>query len=206
MTPYAASMAHQCTSCDQTFGSAQALGGHRGSCARKNAIREASGDDAAAAIARAVGGASFEAPQVATTHKPALVIKGDQSSNGDRPPRVLPAKLDELSKRLGATQFNAGTNRFDWCREAGIGPRHTFSRMYWEQRVLVDVYAERTRGVVKEIEEKRAILETRNASIPREERWGYIPWIKREDVPGDDAVAIALDGGVAPLAPAPVYA
>ncbi|MGH7757480.1 MAG: hypothetical protein ACREM8_14510 [Vulcanimicrobiaceae bacterium] len=64
-------------------------------------------------------------------------------------------------------------NRFDWCREWVRGPRHTFTRWYFEAGVLLDIFQLRSRAVESEVTAKRAAIATHNAT-ETEPAIGYI--------------------------------
>jgi hypothetical protein len=133
--------------------------------------------------------------------------KAKPSRNDDGPPLRPAEKLDELSQRLGAETFRAGTeNRFAWCREYAEGPRHTFSRMYFEQRVLVDVYPTRMKGVENEVRQKAAIIAARNEQVAHAERWGYFAVVRDENKPTDETLMRALAGECIVLEPKDVVA
>lgn len=134
-----------------------------------------------------------------------VIVHGDESKDADRPPVTPREDLDALSQRLGAEFFRAGTeNRFQWCREfQPDGPRHTFSRLYAKERVLVDVYTDRNRLVVPEAEAKTAAIREHNEADPGD-RWGYLAYVIREGIPSVDACRRALAGECVPLAAKPV--
>jgi hypothetical protein len=163
-------------------------------------------DDAASKIGRAIGDRLPDPLRAALdAKKPAgVTLYGDDSKDADKPPVTPREELDALSQRLGAEFFRAGTeNRFKWCREFHPdGPRHTFSRLYAKERVLVDVYAERSKLVAPEVESKIAAIQAHNELEPGD-RWGYLAYVIREGIPSVDACRRALAGECVPLAPKP---
>jgi hypothetical protein len=163
--------------------------------------------DAAGKIAKAMGDRLPDPIKALQDAKrPAgVVLFGDDSTDGDKPPVTPREDLDALSQRLNAEFFRAGTeNRFKWCREfQPDGPRHTFSRLYARERVLVDVYAERNRLVLPEVAAKIAALEAHNAAEPGD-KWGYLAYVVREGIPDVDACRRALAGECVPLSVKPV--
>lgn len=187
-----------CAQCKQVSGAAEPS-------VVANMQGNASSDEAAAAIGAALGGATgttFAPPTDTVT--PAGIFKSSVvPQDGDRPPNTPREDLDPLTIALGATMFRAGTeNRFDWCREGRtVGPRHTFSRMYPEIRVLVDVYASRNKAVEKEVAFKAAIIAERNEQVSRDEQWGYLPVIRDERAATQDEIDIALGRGCVTLGP-----
>jgi hypothetical protein len=61
------------------------------------------------------------------------------------------------------------------------GRRHTFSKCFFEQGVLVDIFAARTPAVVREIGEKRAAIAAYNLTAER--GFGYLPTIRGSIIP-----------------------
>ncbi len=113
--------------------------------------------------------------------------------------------LDPLTQRIG-TRWFADAARFDWCREGPFNlnppgeldsrPRHTFTRWYQMDRLLVDVMPRDSERVRKEIAEKAKAIRERSAyeGIP----WGYLPIVRGAFVP-DEAIARAKAGEIVEL-------
>lgn len=173
-------------------------------------------DDVAAAIAAAHGGLSdFDGAKIG--HSPAMVtnVAGSKPEHDPREiakaasvvvdgprsrqpeagtPQMKEQPLDPITRAFGAKHYRAGTdNRFDWCREFVGGPRHTFSRFYFDQNVLLDIFQARTKAVEAEVEIKTRAIAERNASSP-DVAFGYVAVFIGDPAPAHNVVARALAG------------
>jgi hypothetical protein len=101
--------------------------------------------------------------------------------------------LSTVTARLGA-RFWATNKRFDWAIDA-FRHHFEFTRFYFEQNVLVDVWPRMNGGTRKEAEKKRACIDAENAArIKRgDEPIGYISFVRGSTVP-DSAFNDALAG------------
>lgn len=179
-------------------------------------------DDIAAAIAAMTDGINGEPFAAgAVKHRPAMVTHGVEAANDGYDPReiakaanvvtadgrprssqprptaptVKAPPLDPITRAMGAQQYRAGTdNRYDWCREFSGGPRHTFTRLYFRENVLLDIYQTRTKAVEAEVAVKSASIKAHNETAA--EPLGYIAVFVGDVPPTPDVVARALAGEV----------
>lgn len=94
--------------------------------------------------------------------------------------------INPLTRQIGATYWRDNPV-FDWCKMVD-GRRHVFTRFYFQQNVLVDIFASVTNTVRKEVEQKRAAITQEN--IARADRnqppLGYLPILRGSIVPLPD--------------------
>lgn len=137
--------------------------------------------------------------------RPRLSPDGRETMGFDKP-HVRVDSLDPLTEALG-TRFYRVSPIFDWCRkgmynisppgELDSRPRHTFTRWYFQVRVLVDIFESASPTVMREVAEKSEALYSQvTATEPTP--IGYLPVVRGAFVsPG--IIASALRGSVLPL-------
>lgn len=138
-------------------------------------------------------------PPVAGTSEPIAVRSANDSvRDPDQPTRIMVDVLDPITQQIGA-KFWRTNPVFDWCRQPG-GYRHRFTRYYFEQRVLLDIFAGKNASVEKEVAQKTAAIAQENAA--RKERGeapiGYLPIVRGANVPFEAFEAV-LRGETLPL-------
>ena len=82
-------------------------------------------------------------------------------------------QLDPLTRALNNSRNWVTNPVYDWCRQRGTGIRLSFTRFYYKERILVDVFPGETSRVKKEVEDKAACISVYNrwlASSPDERR------------------------------------
>lgn len=131
---------------------------------------------------------------------PQLSPDGRETMGFDRMVRV--DSMDPLTEALGTKHYRT-TPIFDWCRKglwntAPVGdldsrPRHTFTRWYFQVRVLVDIFSSGTPAVYREIEEKARAIHERG--LVEGQRIGYLPIVRGAFV-SESAITSALGGGI----------
>lgn len=145
--------------------------------------------------------------------KPAIAIRGafGDVPPPDQPTKIAPDALDPLTGAIGARVWrNAAV--FDWCVEQNERvsrdaedrrPRYAFTRHYFEQRVLVDIFTRETPAVRREVAQKTAQIKAYNDANPvarpgRPPAQGYIPIIWGTVVTHEQ-IAAAKEGHLLPL-------
>jgi hypothetical protein len=124
--------------------------------------------------------------------KPAVAISGDRvrgHAASQPPPRD---SLGTVTARLGA-RYWATNKRFEWALNS-VGHHYEFTRYYFEQFVLVDVWARSNNSTRKEAQAKRAVVEAENQKRIKlgEKPIGYLSFVRGSIVPEqafDDALA-----------------
>ena len=117
--------------------------------------------------------------------------------------RNSPEAMDPLTARIGAKWFTDGA-KFDWCREGPFNispageldsrPRHTFTRYYQMDSLLVDVFKRDSERVRAEVVEKTRAI--RAYSVVQQ--FGYLPVVKGSLV-SNEAIERAKAGEILPL-------
>jgi hypothetical protein len=130
-------------------------------------------------------------------HTPAAVNSQNvrERSTLPTPPRD---SMQGISARLGATYW-ATNKRFDWARDA-LNHHYEFTRYYFQQLVLLDVWPNANPSSRKESEKKRASVEAENRKrIARNEKpIGLIMVVRGTYVP-EEIFEKALRGETSPL-------
>lgn len=106
--------------------------------------------------------------------------------------------LEGVTKYLNA-RFWATNKRFEWAKDAR-GYHFEFTRFYFEQNVIVDVWPRTNNGTRTEAEKKRACIEAENAKRldRKEEPIGYLSFVRGAIVP-NEAFDRAMAGEALPL-------
>ena len=146
---------------------------------------------------------AYSAPQQEPAAlRPMLHPDGRDVMGFDTPQRI--DSMDPLGEAMG-TKFYRVSPAFDWCRQGRFntsGPgeldsraRHTFTRWYFQVRVIVDIFSSSSAATLREIEEKSAAIYAQGSI---EGAIGYLPIVRGAFVAAD-AIATAMRGGILPL-------
>jgi hypothetical protein len=135
------------------------------------------------------GGAPASA---AVARIPEAIVSGNVRERDPAPPPYRDS-MRATSQRLGA-RFWATNKRFEWARAANLH-HYEFTRYYFEELVLVDVWPNANPSARKEVEKKRACVDAENERrVERKEKpIGYLP-IVRGAIVSDECFDAALNG------------
>lgn len=116
----------------------------------------------------------------------------------DQPNRRRVDVLDAISQQLGA-KFWRTNAQFEWCRMPNTY-KHTFTRFYFEQNVLLDIFAGKGASIEKEIAQKSAAIAAENVRREAEGKapLGYITTVRGATIPFE-YFQRAKDGETLPL-------
>ncbi len=140
--------------------------------------------DGLAALPQLLGALPPKAPAAFTG------LTAAQTRDDDSPIVRAPDAMEGVTTRLGA-RYWVTNKRFPWAKDA-LGKSMTFTRWYFRERVLVDVFPSATPSARREVERRLKTLSAHSEKI------GYLPIVRGASVP-EDVFARLLQGEHFPL-------
>lgn len=156
---------------------------------RKTSLENAQAATGASAAhaARMVGGLSeLLAPDTVmppVSQPVAVRAPHDTAREPDQPLVRRVDALDHITQQIGAKYWRVSA-RFDWCKMPN-SYAHTFTRYYFQQYVLLDIFGSKGPAIEKEVAQKTAAIAQENVRRAEcgQPPIGYLPTMRGANVP-----------------------